>query len=174
MVKRLKNVEHFADFMLWAWATAESDIDLMFLEQFDVDYFDTTSQESRDFYEKAGLTEFVDRDAKKARLLLRSSISAKYEFLKSVGVFNADEKPIIKRLIDDRVSLFHGDLWRPTVLGRNEAERVEIMNNAHKAVDIIFNWTLKVIFRDFENPPKAEDYVDIPTLDSIMKSADIA
>ena len=49
----------------------------------------------------AGLTNYVMTDAKKAKFLLRSTLSAKYEFLKTMGVFTDEEKPVIRQLIDD-------------------------------------------------------------------------
>lgn len=162
-LKRLKNLEHFSDFMLLTWAVAEVDIEIMFINQFDIHYIETKSKKSREFLEKASLIRLVEKEAKKAEFLLdHIQTGARIELLKQMGIFTEEEKKVISQLVADRKSLFHGKQWQPNVLARSDSEKVRMMDNAHRAAFVILGCTLKTVFPDLKPPINPADVMDAP------------
>jgi len=107
-----KNKKNFADLILMAWSVSEFFMNQLFTKQFGL-YFDYPE----------------------AKILVDLSFNRKLEYLTKFGVFSKKECKEIKKFLELRNKLFHGE--HPEYVVWSDSKKVKIMGEAIEATHII-------------------------------------
>jgi hypothetical protein len=149
-VRRMRDEGRFGDVVIYAWATVETYINAMLLQQFDLFYLDTRMKGNprlslyKEIYQNESN---LKRAFAKIDYLLEPDFEEKYTLLKAHELFTEDEKEAITAFQNKRNHLlFHGDLYTPNPVLLSESEKNTIMENAIAALSAAYEASLRMVF----------------------------
>jgi hypothetical protein len=111
----------FLEAFTYAWGIVESNIDNRVVCQFGF-----VTEKKADLHPKTGHA--------KVKYLVKSSFTAKIDFLKETGQLDADAYHILKDFADKRNELFHGQNYSMRFLQLTDAEKQKYLDIASSAL----------------------------------------